>query len=68
MSPAATRRYVVRFLDWTMRETVVLAGDKYEAVEKAQYLYEHTGLRDFRITTCHLDNWFAEIAEPEIDS
>ena len=35
MSPAATRRYIVRFTDWTVYETVVLANNEREALAKA---------------------------------
>ena len=46
MSPAATRRYIVRFTDWTLYETVVPASSKREALAKAIALYNATGVPD----------------------
>jgi hypothetical protein len=59
MSPAATRRYIVPFTDWTLYETVVLASSKRDALAKAIALYNATGLPEFTTSSSELDGWDA---------
>ncbi|WP_213290542.1 hypothetical protein [Bradyrhizobium sp. sGM-13] len=68
MSPAATRRYVVRFTDWTLYETVVLASNKREALAKAIALYNANGLLDFTTNVSGVDGWEAEFLGMEVQS
>ena len=65
MSPASTRRYIVRFTDWTLYETVVLADSEGEAVAKAQALYHTDGLGAFTFKTVGDEGWEAEILEAQ---
>lgn len=44
MSPAATRRYAVRFVDWEVHEVIVLAPDENAAIAKAFAICELDGL------------------------
>lgn len=68
MSPAATRRYVVRFTDWTVYETVVLANNEREALAKAIALYNADGLLHFTTNHCGEDGWHAEFLGTEDQS
>ncbi len=68
MSPAATRRYIVRFFDWTLFETVVLASNKREALAKAIAMYNTNGLRDFTTNLSGVDGWEAEFTGTEVRS
>lgn len=68
MSPAATRRYVVRFTDWTVYETVVLANNEREALAKAIALYNADGLLHFTTDHCGADGWHAELIGTEVQS
>jgi hypothetical protein len=68
MSPAATRRYVVRFTDWTVYETVVFANSKREALAKAIALYNANGLLDFTTNASGEDGWEAEFIGTEAQS
>jgi hypothetical protein len=68
MSPAAPRRYIVRFTDWTLYETVVLANNKREALAKAIALYNANGLLDFTTNTSGEDGWEAEFLGMEAQS
>ena len=68
MSPAATRRYIVRFTDWTLYETVVLASNKREALAKAIAMYNTNGLRDFTTSVSGIDGWEAEFSGTEVRS
>ncbi|SEC42932.1 hypothetical protein [Bradyrhizobium erythrophlei] len=47
MSPAATRRSRVSFVDWKPHETLVLATDEQDVIAKASALYTINGLADF---------------------
>jgi len=60
MSPAASRRYRVQFIDWTLYETFVFAGSENEAVAKAQSLYQADGLAGFSFKTAGDEGWEAE--------
>ena len=68
MSPAATRRYIVRFTDWTLYETVVLASNKREALAKAIALHNATGLLEFTTNVSGIDGWEAELVGTEVQS
>lgn len=70
MSPAfgRQRRYVVRFTDWTLYETVVLASNKREALAKAIALYNATGLLEFTTNVSGIDGWKAEFVGTEVQS
>lgn len=65
MSPAAKRRYIVRFTDWTLYETVVLASNKREALAKATALYNAIGLLEFTTNASGTDGWDAEFIGTE---
>ena len=68
MSPAATRRYIVRFTDWTLYETVVLATNKREALAKAIAMYNADGLLNFTTNVSGEDGWEAEFLGVEAQS
>lgn len=68
MSPAATRRYIVRFTDWTVYETVVLANNEREALAKAIALYNADGLLHFTTNHSDEDAWHAEFLGTEVQS
>jgi hypothetical protein len=68
MSPAATRRYIVRFTDWAVYETVVLATSKREALAKAIALYDANGYREFTRDTTGTDGWHAQRLGTEVRS
>lgn len=68
MSPAATRRYAVRFTDWTVYETVVLANNEREALAKAIALYNADGLLHFTTSHSCEDGWHAEYLGTEVQS
>ena len=68
MSPAATRRYIVRFTDWTLYETVVLATNKREALAKAIAMYNADGLLNFTTNVSGEDGWHAEYLGMEVRS
>ncbi|MCF2525402.1 hypothetical protein [Bradyrhizobium sp. G127] len=65
MSPATSRRYSVRFVDWTLYETVVLAEGEDAAIAKAQALYHTDGLSAFTFKTVGDEGWEAEILEDQ---
>jgi hypothetical protein len=68
MSPAASRRYIVRFTDWTVYETVVLANNEREALAKAIALYNANGLLHFTTNHSGEDGWQAEYLGAEVQS
>jgi hypothetical protein len=68
MSPAATRRYIVRFTDWAVYETVVLATSKREALAKAIAWYDANGYMEFTRDTCGVDGWYAHRLGTEVRS
>ena len=68
MSPAATRRYIVRFTDWTLYETVVFATNKREALAKAIAMYNADGLLNFTTNVSGEDGWDAEFLGMEAQS
>jgi hypothetical protein len=68
MSPAVTRRYVVRFTDWAVYETVVLANNEREALAKAIALYNADGLLQFTTNHCGEYGWHAEYLGTEVQS
>ncbi|MET4232622.1 hypothetical protein ABIA85_005911 [Bradyrhizobium sp. LA6.10] len=61
MSPAASRRYRVSFIDWELHETVVLATGKREAIAKAAAMYQLNGLAEFTTSAEHAIDWNAEL-------
>ncbi|MCR6736598.1 MAG: hypothetical protein NVV83_22055 [Afipia sp.] len=65
MSPVTSRRYNVRFVDWTLYETVVFADSEDDAVAKAQALYHADGLGAFTFKTVGDEGWEAEILEDQ---
>lgn len=65
MSPAATRRYRVQFVDWTLYETFVIADSESEAVAKAQAMYQADGFAGFSFKTAGYEGWEAEILETQ---
>lgn len=65
MSPAATRRYRVSFVDWEPHETVVLATDEQDAIAKAVALYTVNGLAHFTSMAADSIDWEAELLETE---
>lgn len=65
MSPAATRRYRVSFVDWEPHETVVLAADEQDAIAKASALYTVNGLADFTSMAAESIDWEVELLDPE---
>ncbi len=65
MSPVTSRRYNVRFVDWTLYETVVLADSEGDAIAKAQALYHTDGLGAFAFKTVGDEGWEAEILEAQ---
>jgi hypothetical protein len=68
MSPAATRRYVVRFTDWALYETVVFATNKREALAKAIALYDANGYLEFTRDTSGVDGWHVHRLGTEVRS
>lgn len=65
MSPAATRRYRVSFLDWELHETVVLASSKVDAIAKAAAMHDMNGLADFTTSRVEASEWKAEVIGKE---
>jgi len=61
MSPAASRRYRVSFVDWEVHETIVLADDKQAAIAKAVAMYTLNGLADFTTGAAETVDWKAEL-------
>lgn len=65
MSPVTSRRYSVRFTDWTLYETIVLADSEDDANAKAQALYHADGLGALTFRTVGDEGWEAEILEAQ---
>lgn len=63
MSPVISHRYSVRFVDWTLYETVVLADSEDDAIAKAQALYYADSLGAFTFKAVGDEGWEAEILE-----
>lgn len=68
MSPAATRRYRVRFIDMAEHETFVLAVSEEDAIAKAAAMHELNGLAEFTSSYSGAVDWEAELATPEVCS
>lgn len=66
MSPAATRRYRVSFIDYELHETIVLADSEEAAIAKAVAMYELNGLAEFDSSAAHGIDWEAELVGPEV--
>lgn len=68
MSPAATRRYRVSFVNWESYETFVFAPDEQIAIAKAEAMYSLNGLSDFTCTVTDTIAWWAELVSEEVQS
>lgn len=68
MSPAATRRYRVSFVNWESFETFVFAPDEQAAIAKAEAMYSLNGLADFTCTVTDTIAWWAELVSEEKQS
>lgn len=66
MSPAATRRYRVSFVDWEVHEVIVMAVDQDAAVTKAIAMYQLNGVAEFTSGDKHAVDWKAELVREEV--
>lgn len=66
MSPAATRRYRVSFVDWEVHEVVVMAVDQNAAVAKATAMYQLNGVAEFTSGDKHAVDCKAELVREEV--
>jgi hypothetical protein len=59
MNPVSSRRYRVKFIDYSIFEVFVLAESKADALVKAQALYVADGLTGLSVVN-HETEWMAQ--------